>query len=54
MNSDDNSIQVKLSDGSIVNISKEGDIYQNLANQLSISRYLARVILLAQLYGGKK
>ena len=44
-------IQLKLADGSIISISKEGDVYQNLADQLSISRYQAKVILYEVLYG---
>ena len=44
-------IRVKLSDGSTIDISASGDIYQNLADTLGISRYAAKTILLQVLYG---
>jgi len=45
-------IQLRFDDDSTVSISSEGDIYQNLADQLGISRYAAKVIMYRVLYGG--
>jgi len=46
-------MKVKLSDGSIINISAEGDIYQNFADAVGVTRLEAKVVLYKILYGAE-